>query len=87
MLGIGREDEISRDTRDLEKTSIFLMLFTEVELVPYFWEDVLEMPWVIADLFIAFFDICISMCVEPESSYPGPEKSRRNPNCIDFYLC
>lgn len=45
------------------------------------------MPWILANLFISFFDICISIRGELESSFPGPEKSGRDPNCVDFDLC
>lgn len=44
------------------------------------------MSWVLIYFFISFFDICISICIESESSSPGSKKSGRDPNCVDFDL-
>lgn len=63
------------------------MLFAGIELVLWLRRDVLEMFWVLAHLFISFFDICISIRSELESSSPGSKKSGRDSNCVDFDLC
>lgn len=38
VLGVSWEDDVSRYTRDLEKSSVFFMLFAGVELVRMVWK-------------------------------------------------